>query len=648
VFYFKSLIDFSIEMSPSPSYQFITFKQPGSFKFGIYLLALSLAVFSGICAGILCLYLTTSLFFPIELDIGFFFGIISIVAIFIWMVETVRSNIVSGSWKSALTSFIAILLMVTLFKRLDLFFLIFFLFFALIVTLICFLGSNLALALGLILTELKKRHLKLVLLILIIPSSVLVAFLLIPTSPSKIQFFNNYSKIIKATSAGLIPFLIANISWTVFGFENTPKQEFAFLRSWAVTIASWGGTSFYKLDLSRIDFTGSKIAHTDFRANKFYRTCLRDVKGLDRARVDNRYFDLEFPKVQELLTTGNSRGHDFSRVNLRGAYLQNADLRQTNLSEANLDGADLSGADLRESTLVRSILTSADLSRADLTGACIKDWSFNDQTCLTGVKCDYVYREFENDQPTDRYPNDRNFKPGEFESLFQKLTNAVELVFQEQVDWRALSFAFEKFQIEDDGMGLELKGVEQRGDYWIVKVAHGEGVSKQRVERRVQSTYDDLRVLMETKDKQINQLLGIVDNQTKAMNQQAEALTNFSKHPFGNNFFISGSTITNLAGSGQIEYREAADRVRSIVTNRAEASPTMQQLFSQLSDQNVATTAATQQELFQQILLSEAEQDPAFRQFLLEQGQQMVGSLPSGEIAIALQNAIAQLKPSQT
>ncbi len=113
-----------------------------------------------------------------------------------------------------------------------------------------------------------------------------------------------------------------------------------------------------------------------------------------------------------------------------------------------------------------------------------------------------------------------------------------------------MSFTFEKFQIEDDGMGLELKGVEQRGDYWVVKVAHGAGVSKQQVEQQVQSTYDDLRTLMEAKDQQINQLLGIVDNQTKAMNQQAEALSNFSQHPFGNNFFISGSNITNLAGSG--------------------------------------------------------------------------------------------------
>jgi uncharacterized protein YjbI with pentapeptide repeats len=421
------------------------------------------------------------------------------------------------------------------------------------------------------------------------------------------------------------------------------KQKFRWLMPRAVFWAAMGGTSFKGLDLSELDFTGAMLANTDLRAKKLYRTCLRAVKGLKYARVNNAYLDLDNLKVQGLLINGYSDDLDFRKLNLRGAYLQDANLQHFRLSETNLNGADLRHADLRESILLRTILTDADLSSADLTGACIKDWSFNQQTCFDNITCDYIYREYENGCPSDRYPPDRHFEVGEFQSLFQKLTNAVELVFKEQVDWRSLSFAFEKFRIEDDGLDLELKGVEQRGDYWVVKVTHREGISRRLVEQQVHSTYEDIRGLLESKDRQINQLLGIVDNQTQAMNQQAEALTNFSKQPFGNHFFISGSTITNLAGSGQIEYREAADRVRRIVTNRAEASPTMQQLFSQLGAQNVATTAATQQELIQQILLSEAEQDPAFRQFLLEQGQQIIGSLPSGEMAITLQGAIAQL-----
>jgi uncharacterized protein YjbI with pentapeptide repeats len=460
-----------------------------------------------------------------------------------------------------------------------------------------------------------------------------------------IGFFSLLAQFDKAIELNWLDVVIVcslMVSSTIIGrCASKSNSPFATIWGWATIFSSLGGTSFQSANLTEADFSQAELKHTDFRNSNLTRTYWCDARGLEFARLDNTY--LANPKIRQLVITLDGQNQSFNEQNLAGVNLDEANLKNASFVGTNFNSASLQDTDLRNSILLRTNLTDANLSRADLTGACIKDWSCNDQTCLIEVKCDYVYREFENEQPTDRYPSDRNFQPGEFEALFQKLTNAVELVFQEQVDWRALSFAFEKFQIEDDGMGLELKGVEQRGDYWIVKVAHGDGVSKQQVERRVQGTYDDLRVLMEAKDKQINQLLGIVDGQTRAMNQQAEALTNFSKHPFGNNFFISGSTITNLAGSGQIEYREAADRVRSIVTNRAEASPTMQQLFSQLSAQNVATTAATQQELIQQILLSEAEQDPAFRQFLLEQGQQIIGSLPSGEIAIALQAAIAQL-----
>ncbi len=356
---------------------------------------------------------------------------------------------------------------------------------------------------------------------------------------------------------------------------NSPFPE---IRQWAIILTAIGGTSFRGANLTEADFSQAKLKYTDFRNANLTRAYWHGASGLEFARLDNTY--LSDPSIRQLAVTlsGQQKNFDganleginlkkaklshasFTNVNLRNSNLRNANLSKATLRQAQMDGADLSGTNLRESLLMRADLANANLSRADLTGACIRDWHFNARTCFTGVACDYVYREYENNQPADRYPSDRNFKPGEFESLYQKVINSVELIFQEQVDWRALSFAFEKFQIEDEGMGLELKGVEQRGDYWIVKVTHGEGVSKQQVEQQVQSTYDDFRALMEAKDQQINQLLGIVDSQTKAMNQQAEALTNFSQHPFGNSFFISGSTITNLAGSGQIEYQSCQPR----------------------------------------------------------------------------------------
>ena len=632
-------------MNLSSSYRSTAFRQPTIARLILFLLVLLLALFAASCAGVICLYLTFTFFFGTELRVGISLGIISAITICVWMVETVRCGLVSGSWKAALASFV--LLPFLIFKNPELFFLIFFLFFAVIVALLCFLCGNLSLALMLALTSIKKRYLQLALLLVIIPWSVLVALVLIPDDLSKIEFFNRYANIIKPTSACLISLFITTTSWTIFRFNTTPKREFYFIRNWAIAIASWSSPSFYGQDLSGLNFTGAKIANVDFRAKKLHRTCLKAVQGLDRARVDNQYFDLDNPQVQSLLTQGSSENNQFSRVNLRGAYLRDADMRHFNLIETNLEGADLSNADLRESILLRAVLTDADLSRADLTGVCIKDWSINQQTQLTGVACDYIYRNYENGRASDRYPAGRDFAPGEFELLYGQVTNAVELIFQDYVDWRALSFTFEKFQIEDDGLGLELKGVEQRGDYWVVKVTHREGVSKKQVEQQVQSTYDDLRALMEAKDRQINQLLGIVDHQTQAMNQQAQALTNFSQQPFGNSFLITGSTITNLAGSGQIEYQEAASSLRQLMTpandEPAHQSATLQRLIAQMSEQNVATTDEAQKDLIQQILLSEAERDPQFRLLLLQQGEQIIQGLPRADIAIAFQAAIAQL-----
>ncbi|OKH51675.1 hypothetical protein [Scytonema sp. HK-05] len=107
----------------------------------------------------------------------------------------------------------------------------------------------------------------------------------------------------------------------------------------------------------------------------------------------------------------------------------------------------------------------------------------------------------------------------------------------------------------------------------------------------------------------------------------------------GNSFFITGSTITNLAGSGQIEYNEAADQVRNIVANssdQVQVTTTVRNFLTQLQGQSVATTAGTQAELIKQVLLSEADKDPIFKQLLVLQGQQLVDATQEGPITTAI------------
>lgn len=437
---------------------------------------------------------------------------------------------------------------------------------------------------------------------------------------------------------------IAGLSMTIASLRaidlEKKRNNSDFLKLWAIAAASWGGTSFYNLDLSNVDFTNSELANTDFRARKFYRTCLKHVKGLDRARIDNQYLDLSNFQVQKLLIDGYSEDTDFSRINLQGAYLRDADMRHFKFIETNLNKADLQGADLRGSILVRAQVTGVDFTGANLTGICIEDWSVNSKTCFAKVECDYIYRKLdEKGEGTERYPVERNFEKGEFAALYQEVEEVVELVFKEGVNWRALSFTFRQIQLEDEGLGLELKGVEKRGELWVVKVTHKEGIARQEVEQRVIPIYNLLEKQIAIMGQQLDKALMIGAN-------QSEALKELSKKPFGNNFSITGSTITNLAGSGEINYDEAASKIRSFVANGSEPSQATriaQSLLEQFHGNNIATSADEQTELIRQVILSEAKKDLIFKQFIVKQGQQIADNIPESAIATAIREAYSQL-----
>jgi hypothetical protein len=127
---------------------------------------------------------------------------------------------------------------------------------------------------------------------------------------------------------------------------------------------------------------------------------------------------------------------------------------------------------------------------------------------------------------------------------------------------------------------------------------------------------------------------------------QSEALKEFSKKSFGNNFSITGSTITNLAGSGEINYDEAASKIRSFVANGSEPSQATriaQSLLQQFQNQSIATSADEQAELIRQVILSEAKKDPIFKQFIVKQGQQIADNMPESAIATAIREAYSQL-----
>lgn len=682
------------------------FKSHPLYRLILLVSILSLTFLTAYLVGVLSSYVVKSLFYSSKIVNGLCLVFCILLVISVWGIKTKQLKFVNGIWAAGITIILTSTLVWLISKKVPSIFAPDFIWMNALVTpvflggyILTFLMSSVCLLALLYSADIRShRKIKYLFSILIITLSTLLTYLIGGDPPIKSDFTKHYFELIKVT-AGLLGGLLILLLSLDFAESRNIKSDLDFLRLWAIIYNTLGSTSFRDLDLSGVDFTGANVANTDFRAAKFYRTCLKYLKGLDRARVDNRYFDLDQPEVQMLLTQGFCYEKDFVGVNLQGAYLHGAsDMRDFNLTDARLNGADLQKADLRGSTLLRTQLPEADLrgadlrrtnftdanltaasireadlrncilvraqvaradfSRADLTGICIEDWSVSSKTNFTDVRCDYVFRQYEDGQPTHRYPSDRNFEPGEFAALFQQPENELELIFKGDFSYSALSLAFDKLKTEKPELYLELKGIEQRSNLWVVLVTSNNPTVEAELEQQfstvyqiatnsdsVETTikdsiyrdYEDIKQRLAESQQQARQFAGIAES-------QAETLKNLSKQALGTNFYIEGSNITNLTGQGQIEYTEAAGQIRSLVTRggtEAQISQGSQQVLSQLQD--VATTLPLQTDLIQQILLKEAQRDPAFRRFLLQQQQQILTDLPPGAIASAIQRAISQL-----
>ncbi|WP_414585063.1 pentapeptide repeat-containing protein [Scytonema sp. PCC 10023] len=632
------------------------------FRFLLLLFTCILFLTSACLTGIIGSIIGTGFFIRVEYANWIFFSVA--LAIITWFIETIRVNFAQGLWKAALSIVTVSSLLV--FKYHDWQIISSILFFTIVgigAAVLSLVIGSLSSSLILVLFDKNERYVKKIYflqIVFFIFVSFLIAYLFGIAIQHRLSLEGGVNFVFVSSVGGFLSgVMFITACLLVSHFADTHFQHFQFLRSWAIALSCWGSTSFYNLDLSNVNFRGAKLANTDLRARKLYRTCFQGVEGLDRARFDSRYMDLEIPKVQKLLTKGCSDDSDFSQLNLRGAYLQDLQMPKFHFIDTDLSGANMQRANLSESFFVRTQVIGVNFSGADLTGICIEDWSVNSQTCFTNVTCDYVYRRLdEQGKPTDRLPVNvnSNFAPREFESLYQQVENVIEIIFKEGENWQAALYSLIKLQTDDEHLNLQLKGVEKRGDVWVVKVTYNETYPKQEVEQILNTTVEEMKRQLAAKEQQIYQLeqekyeiLGIVKEQAKAVADQAKALEGLSKHPLGhsNNFFVFGSNITNLAGSGQIEYGEAASQVRSIVASSADSAQArtiLENFLAKLKRQSVATDIETQAELMQQMILAEAQKDLVLKQFLIQQEQQIVSAFPEGTLATAIRFAIAQLR----
>ena len=250
---------------------------------------------------------------------------------------------------------------------------------------------------------------------------------------------------------------LALAGWGANRLRNIPWRYPDLLRDLALAWASVGSTSFRNLDLSQVNFAGATLANTDLRGRSLYRTCFRQAQRLDRARTDNRYLDLDNPKVQALLAHGTSADKDLRGLNLQGINLRQtadcpaADLQEIDFTGSNLSGADLRGANLSGSSLMQVNLVNADLSGATLTDACIQDWNINASTRFQGVICDRIFlRRSPQGHFLDPQPERGEFQPGDFETWIAAIQRSISLSFQTALNPQALAFALTQTALNYD------------------------------------------------------------------------------------------------------------------------------------------------------------------------------------------------------
>ncbi|MEG4022417.1 pentapeptide repeat-containing protein [Microcoleus sp. S13C4] len=265
-------------------------------------------------------------------------------------------------------------------------------------------------------------------------------------------------------------------------------EEHAFVRTVAIASATTGGTSFRNADLTDANFTEATLKSTDFRTANLTRTCFRNTEKLDRARVGNSI--LADTRVRKLLVTGNGYNKSYVGANLQGANLTgDVNLSYANLKQANLSEATLHQANLEFANLTETQALATDFTEAYFTGACLEAWNIDATTKLDRVNCRFVYL-LEYPQPgtgdRERRPHHINkcFEPGDFEKLYKKIMETVQILIKDGLNPEAFTAAFQKLMQEFPDITPEsIQGIEKKENDVLLTLKVPEETDKGKVEQ---------------------------------------------------------------------------------------------------------------------------------------------------------------------
>jgi uncharacterized protein YjbI with pentapeptide repeats len=262
-------------------------------------------------------------------------------------------------------------------------------------------------------------------------------------------------------------------------------------------------------NLSQTILRGSNLSdascrHLDLRRAYLSYASLQhcDLRGADLSETDLSDADLSNSHLSHaILLNADLRRAYLSDANLHAANLYNSDLsyatlRFTDFYQADLRKSSLSYADLRSANLCQTRVLNTQFCHAMMTGACIEGWHIGRRTNLDKVQCRYIFRKFDPSRRIylQRQPEDpkSTFAPGEFAFRFQVLQNVLsvlDLHFTEGIDWQAFLQAFQELRQERSDEIINLRGIERKGETFVVRLEVDAEAEKTAIEAKLQEIY---------------------------------------------------------------------------------------------------------------------------------------------------------------
>lgn len=405
-------------------------------------------------------------------------------------------------------------------------------------------------------------------------------------------------------------------------FCTSPKNKVNnFIGETAIFFSGLGGTIFLKADLTDADFTKAILRSAKFKKANLTRTCWYQVKHINRARLSDSI--LVDSKVKQLLVTGDGSNNNYEGKNLRGANLTKVDLNKANLKNADISEATLHSANLEGAILTQVRAIGTDFTNAYLTGACLEAWNIDSKTKLEGVDCQYVYLL---EQPNskgnrDRRPHDPDkvFQPGDFEKLYKKIVDTVQILLRNGINQEACQVALHELRKENPEITLDsIKVIDEIDKEVLLTLEVPEETDKCGVQRIFQKVYEakleaqkqaalldaeirhgqEIQEITRTLAHNVSNIGNLLSSLTIIASGEKNTMTNESKNQYNlQQSKLSGNAIgTNYGSQIGTQNNPIAQK------NLAEAAAEIRQLLEELQQTNPTNTFEEKAALVQKAL----------------------------------------------